>query len=203
MSQHIWNEHFSKEGFMYGLEANAFVQEHAHLIKAQGEVLCLAEGEGRNAIFLAQEDFKVEALDASEVGLSKLLARAKELDLSIKASLTDLAHWQPKKHYNAIIATFMHLNEPLRTQTFKRAIDALAPKGYLIMEFFSKDQLLKNFPSGGPKDLQLLYSVEELEPIFDRDDLIVKQLDQEEDVLDEGWGHQGPASLIRVIVQKR
>ena len=73
----------------------------------------------------------------------------------------------------------------------------------MIMEFFSKDQMREAFPSGGPKDLELLYDVEGLKPCFEAEPVDILQLNQEEDVLDEGWGHQGPASLIRIILQKR
>jgi len=200
--QQMWNQRFSKEGFMYGEHPNRFIQENSYRIKDKGKILCMAEGEGRNAIFLAREGFDVEALDASDVGLDKLSKRAYDLQLKIKTTHIDLFHWQPQEQYDAIIASFMHLPEPLRSKALKQAIDCLAPKGIIIMEFFSKNQMLGDFPSGGPKDLGLLYDTQELAPLFDQKNLNIIQLEEIEDLLDEGWGHQGPASLIRLIVEK-
>ncbi len=201
--QQMWNSRFSKEGFMYGQTPNAFIKQHLSLLKQGGRVLCLAEGEGRNAVYLAQQGYEVEALDASDVGLQKMHNWAKEHDLSIAVIHTDLEDWHPAGSYDAIVASFMHLPEPLRSQSFKRAIEALKPQGYLIMEFFSKNQMLQNFTSGGPKDLNLLYDTTELKKLCDRDDTAILHLAEEIDTLDEGWGHQGQASLIRLILQKK
>lgn len=203
MQTNRWNEKFSKEGFMYGIHPNEFIKNNIHLIPKKSRILCLAEGEGRNAIYLASLGYEIEALDASDVGLDKLNKRAKEEKLSIKTTLIDLEDWKPTEDFDAIVASFMHLPEPLRSKAFKTAIGALKPQGYMIMEFFSKDQMREGFTSGGPKDLDLLYDVESLKPCFEDQAVDIIQLNQEEDVLDEGWGHQGPASLIRVILQKK
>lgn len=199
----MWNEKFSKEGFMYGIEPNVHIKSHLHLIPENSKILCLAEGEGRNAVYLASIGYEVEALDASSVGLEKLQQRAKEKNLSIKNYLMDLNDWHAEDEYDAIVASFMHLPEPLRTKTFKQAVRALKRDGHIIMEFFSKDQMREGFPSGGPKDLELLYDVESLRPIFRDEKVELLQLAQVEDVLDEGWGHQGPASLIRLVLHKK
>lgn len=199
----MWNEKFSKEGFMYGTLCNVFIKDNIHIVPKNGSVLCLAEGEGRNAIYLAKEAYEVEALDASEIGLAKLAKRINDENLeNISLNLCDLNDWEPQQSYDAIVASFMHLPEPLRSQTFEKAMDALKPQGHIIMEFFSQDQMREGYSSGGPKDLDLLYDVNDLFPIFTRKDITIMQLSQEEDTLDEGLGHQGKASLIRVIVKK-
>ncbi len=199
----MWNEKFSKEGFMYGTECNVFIKDNILLVPSKSSVLCLGEGEGRNAVYLAQQGYIVEAIDASDVGLAKLDKRAQEEGVDIHSEVLDLKDWNPKKQYDAIVASFLHLTEPLRTEVFSKACDSLKPQGHIIMEFFSKDQFRDGFKSGGPKDLDLLYDVEELFPIFTRNDITIMQLSQEEDELNEGWGHQGKASLIRVIVKKK
>ncbi len=199
----MWNEKFSKEGFMYGTECNVFIKDNIFLVPSKSSVLCLGEGEGRNAIYLAQQGYEVEAIDASDVGLAKLDKRAKEEGLVINSEVLDLKDWTPTKSYDAIVASFLHLTEPLRTEVFSKACDSLKAGGHIIMEFFSKDQFRDGFTSGGPKDLELLYDVQELFPIFTRSDITIMQLSQEEDKLDEGRGHQGKASLIRVIVKKK
>ena len=200
--QDMWNEKFTKDGYMYGEKPNMFIKYNLNGVKKEGKILCLAEGEGRNAIYLAQEGYEVSAIDNSDVGLAKLDAKAKELGLKVETTHMDLNDWEPKEGYDAIVASFMHLPEPLRTKTFKTCIEALNVNGRIVMEFFSKDQMRENFPSGGPKNLDLLYEVETLSPIFNQDNLQMMQLSQEVDTLDEGWGHQGLASLVRLIVKK-
>ncbi len=199
----FWNEKFSKEGLMYGEHPNRYIAVNAKLLAPDATILCLAEGEGRNAIYLAQQGFTVEALDASDIGLAKLQKRAEAAGLAIQSHHTDLNHWKPQKQYDAIVASFMHLPEPLRTKTLHRAIEALHPGGYLIMEFFSKNQLLQSYQSGGPKEESLLYDVTELQTIITNQAVTVIELCECEDWLDEGWGHQGKASLIRLTLQKK
>lgn len=200
----FWNERFEKEGFMYGESPNTFIKNNAHHIPPKSNVLCLAEGEGRNAVYLAKEGFNVTALDASQIGLAKCAQSAAQANVAVSLECTNLTQWEPKETYLGIVASFMHLPEPLRQQTFSTALSCLAPKGVMIMEFFSKDQMLQGYTSGGPKDLGLLYSVEMLTPLFEANkDVEIVQLTQEEDHLNEGWGHQGKASLIRLIIQKK
>ena len=199
----FWNTRFAKDGFMYGEKPNEFIKNNTHLFTPKADILCLAEGEGRNAIYLAKQGFAVTALDTSDIGLAKCALNAARSGLDVSLSCTDLEQWDASTTYDAIVASFMHLPEPLRTKTFKTAMDALRPEGYIVMEFFSKDQMRQGFPSGGPKDLDLLYSVEEVALVVTTPKTKVLHLEQEEDTLDEGWGHQGKASLIRLILQKK
>ncbi|KIM10171.1 MAG: hypothetical protein KU37_11870 [Sulfuricurvum sp. PC08-66] len=199
---HFWNERFGKEGWMYGQNPNAFIASQAHRLAPQSHVLCLAEGEGRNAIHLAQLGHHVTAIDASDIGLAKAAQRAQALGVALRTLHMDLHHWEPQEHYDAIVASFIHLPQPLRTQTFTRALAALRPKGVIIMESFSQNQLLGGFTSGGPKDLEMLYNPRDLEMLFAQHPCAIIQLTEEITLLDEGWGHQGDASVVRLIIQK-
>ncbi|MBE0498482.1 MAG: class I SAM-dependent methyltransferase [Campylobacterales bacterium] len=196
----LWDEKFSREEYFYGFEPNAFIALHTPLLRPQGELLCLGEGEGRNAVYLAAEGFKVTALDASAIGMTKALAMAKAKGVSLKTLLLDLEQWEPQEKYEGILTSYLHLEEPLRTKVFQKAINALKPQGYFIGEFFSLKQLPRS--SGGPKKPSLLYTLGSLKEIFAIAGCEIVLLEECEVCLDEGKGHQGDALVIRVIVKK-
>lgn len=196
----IWDNKFSREGYLYGFEPNAFIESQTGLIKPQGKVLCLGEGEGRNAVYLADKGFEVTALDASPIGMTKALALAKKRGVSFQTELINLEQWEPKEAYDAIVSSYLHLEEPLRTEAFDKALYALKKEGYFIAEFFSLNQMPRE--SGGPKNADLLYTLESLQKIVELEGFHVKQLEECEVLLDEGNGHQGDAIVIRVIVQR-
>jgi len=196
----MWDDKFSREGYFYGFEPNVFIASQTDLLAPKGKVLCLGEGEGRNAVYLAKKGFDVTALDASPIGMSKALQMATSQDVSFKAQLLDLEQWNPAESYDAIVTSYLHLEEPLRTQTFQQAIHALNIGGYFVGEFFSIEQIPRD--SGGPKKPSLLYTVDSLNTIFSMDMCEVVLIEEYEVPLDEGKGHQGDALVIRVIVKR-
>jgi len=198
MSQkEFWNSKFSQEEFLYGKKPNTFLASKIKLLKKESELLCLGEGEGRNAIFFAKRGFKVSAFDASDIGLAKLDKKAQEEKLDIKTVCLDLNEWKSDKKYDVIVASYLHMYKDERIKLFGKIEDSLNPNAYFIGEFFSKKQL--NFKSGGPKDEDLLYNVDDFNKNFLYCD---KEVSEQEVILDEGKGHQGDASVIRVIIQK-
>ncbi|RXJ91790.1 tellurium resistance protein [Arcobacter sp. CECT 8983] len=193
--QEFWNSKFSRDGYLYGIKPNSFIASKVKLLKRGAKVLCLGEGEGRNAIFLAKKGFEVTAIDASDIGLKKLEQRAKEEDLSIKTICLDLNDWEAKEKYDGIVASYLHMYEEDRAKLFENINESLEPEGIFIGEFFSVNQL--NFSSGGPKDEKLLYKVEDFKNHYAFCDADVKE---QITILDEGKGHQGEASVIRVLL---
>jgi len=198
--QELWNGKFSREGFLYGENVNKFILQSASFIRPHSRILCLGEGEGRNAIYFAKKGLHVEALDASDVGLQKLQKRALAQKVAITTRHTLIEHWQSYGVYDAIISTYMHLCEDEQMDMFIKALDALKNDGFFIAEFFSVDQL--NFSSGGPKDKKLLYKLDSLYNLFANLPCKVFKLSQEVITLDEGKGHNGEASVIRIVLQK-
>ena len=196
----MWDEKFSREAYFYGTKPNAFLASELEHLQGGSHILFLGEGEGRSACYAATKGFEVEALDASKVGLAKCKALARELGVEVKLHLADLSNYRYSSHYDAIFTSFLHLKEPLRTKAFSEAFEALKVGGHFVGEFFSIKQLTKS--SGGPKDSALLYTVESLEGIFDREDAKIVRLEEVENHLDEGSGHQGDAILIRIVVQR-
>jgi len=196
----MWDEKFSREGYFYGFEPNVFIESKTDLLVPGGKVLCLGEGEGRNAVYLASKGFEVTALDASAIGMTKALMMAEKRGVSFQTELLDLEHWKPTQSYDAVVTSYLHLEEPLRTQAFQKAIKTLKTDGYFIGEFFSVNQIPRE--SGGPKKPSLLYTLDSLESIFTLDDAKIIYLEECDVPLDEGNGHQGDALVIRVIIQK-
>ena len=198
--QELWNNKFSRDGFLYGTEVNNFIKDTSHLIPKDAKVLCLGEGEGRNAIFLAKQGLHVEALDASDIGLIKLQKRAQKENLAITLRHTLIENWQPAQKYDAIITSFMHLPRENQKEMFTKSVNALKENGYFIAELFSVDQI--DFTSGGPKDTTLLYQLDELFQLFSTLPCTIYKLSQEVVALDEGKGHKGEASVIRIILKR-
>lgn len=199
--QHMWNEKFSRKGFLYGKEPNAFLASNEGLLDPKSRILMLGEGEGRTACYMACKGHIVAALDASDVGLEKTSLLAEELGVDIETIHADLGEWSSAQKYDGVLTSFLHLPEPLRTEAFSHAVDILEHGGYFIGEFFSVKQLSRD--SGGPKMPELLYTLESLSNIFSRDDVTLIRLEECVDHLSEGSGHQGDAELIRIIAQKK
>ena len=195
--QEFWNGKFSKADYFYGTKANEFLASNISLLKNHKKLLCLGEGEGRNAIFFAKNGFEVSAIDASNLGLEKLQNRAIEEKLDIKTVCMDLNDWTVLEKYDVIVASYLHMFKNEREELFKKIENSLTSNGYFVGEFFSTKQL--EFNSGGPKDLDLLYTIEDFENYFN---LCKKNITEEIVVLNEGIGHQGEACVIRVVIQK-
>ena len=195
--QEFWNGKFSKADYFYGTKANEFLDSNISLLKNHKKLLCLGEGEGRNAIFFAKNGFEVSAIDASNLGLEKLQNRAIEEKLDIKTVCMDLNDWTVLEKYDVIVASYLHMFKNEREELFKKIENSLSSNGYFIGEFFSTKQL--SFNSGGPKDLDLLYTIEDFQNYFN---LCKKNITEEIVILDEGIGHQGEACVIRVVIQK-
>jgi 2-polyprenyl-3-methyl-5-hydroxy-6-metoxy-1,4-benzoquinol methylase len=195
--QEFWNSKFSRDGFLYGLKPNTFIASKTKLLERNSQVLCLGEGEGRNAIFFANKGFDVTAIDASDIGLSKLQERAEENNTKIKTICMDLNEWDAGHEYDVIIASYLHMYKAERNSLFEKVEESLKDNGYFIGEFFSTKQL--DYSSGGPKDIDLLYTVDDFKNAFTSCE---KDIKEQVTILDEGKGHQGEACVIRVIVKK-
>lgn len=196
--QHFWNEKFLRDGYLYGKNPNEFIKSCYTNFKKEQKVLCLGEGEGRNAVFLASKGYKVEAIDASDIGLSKLNDFAIESGVDIKTTQMDLNDWIPDKKYGAILFTYLHLENDELKNLMEKVEQSLKKDGFFVAEVFSKKQIDKS--SGGPKDLNLLYDIEDFEKNITS--LKIHRLKEELVNLEEGKGHNGEAYVVRIIAQK-
>lgn len=191
----VWNEKYSRQKYLYGEKPNDYLKSIIDALPAGSRMLFLGEGEGRNACYAALKGHEAYAIDASEVGLETLQKKAKKLGVTVATTHLDLEQWYPTEHYDAVLCSFLHLEEPLRTDVFVKALAILNVEGIFAGEFFSKAQLERD--SGGPKIESLLYDLRSFEklkrPWIDCEELEACTVE-----LDEGPGHQGPADVIRV-----
>lgn len=193
----FWNDRFGQKTYIYGKAPNVYFAEQLNKLQ-KGKILLPAEGEGRNAVYAAIKGWKVSAFDYSEAGIKKAHQLAADYDVAIDYQLVTVMDFQSNDLFDVIALVFAHFSGKEREVLFKKLENALVSGGYLIMEVFSKNQLGRE--SGGPKDLDLLYSKDEIKSLFPSLDFMI--LEETKTILDEGSFHQGEAAVIRVVAQK-
>ena len=191
----FWDEKYSTDDFIYGKVPNEFFRKNLLKIRP-GRLFLPGEGEGRNAVFAAQNGWVVDATDQSEVGKLKALKLASESEVKINYSVCNISEYNfPENYYDAAAVIFFHLPEELRKKIHKKIIESLKTNGILILELFNKEQLGKD--SGGPQSLDMLYSQEDIEKDFNQ--LKTLLLENATIQLNEGEKHSGEASVIRFV----
>ncbi|MCW2313213.1 SAM-dependent methyltransferase [Rhodoferax antarcticus] len=191
----FWDQRFSEPGFKYGTEPNAFVQQQAAHLTRGSRVLLPGDGEGRNGVWLAQQGHHVTSVDSSAVGLKKASELAAQRGVALTTALEDLALWEPEPgSFDAVMIIFTHLPESFRRDAHRRLGQGLKPGGRLVVEGFHPQQLTHS--SGGPKDVTMLYSAEQLSDDFAAL-LAPEHVWHGEVSLSEGPGHQGLAVVTR------
>jgi SAM-dependent methyltransferase len=194
----MWNERFSEPGFAYGTEPNDFLVSVADRIPA-GRVLCLAEGEGRNAVYLAALGYEVTAVDTSTVGLAKAEALAQDLGITIETVTADLTDYEIEPTtWQAIVSIFCHLPPVTRASLHERCLRGLAPGGVFVLEGFTPSQL--ELGTGGPKSRELLMELEVLRQELPGLRLEIARETEREVV--EGRYHRGRAAVVQVFAVK-
>lgn len=193
-----WNERFAREAYIYGTEPNGFLRQQAHRIP-EGRVLLLGEGEGRNAVYLAQLGYEVVAVDASSVGLAKAQALADARGVRIETQVADLADYDlGQNQWQGIVSIFCHLPSSLRQEVHARIGPSLAHQGCLVLEGYTPEQLRHG--TGGPPSTDLLYHPQMLRDDFS--DLSIHHLEALEREVIEGVGHTGLGAVVQLIASK-
>lgn len=207
-----WEERFSTDGYVFGTEPNEFLRRSAHLIPAGARVLVVADGEGRNGVWLAAHGYAVHATEASPSAIAKSVRLAAERGVREAASTSDLvpgsiAHdrvdllewgW-PVGAYDAVVGIFIQFARPdARRAMFAGMAAALRPGGILLLEGYHVRQL--QFGTGGPRDLEQLYDAEILRTSFPLLDIV--SIDEHDVHVDEGPGHQGMSAVIDLVATK-
>lgn len=190
-----WNERYREADFVYGTVPNDFLAEVVEQIP-QGTVLSLAEGEGRNAVYLARLGYQVTGVDASEVGLAKASQLAAAAQVTITTVAADLQQYDiGVARWDGIIACFCHLPPGLRKQVHTAVVQGLKPGGVFVLEAYSKEQLA--YGSGGPQSLEMLMDLDELKQ--ELAGLVFRHAVTREREVHEGIGHTGLASVIQIV----
>lgn len=197
----MWNDRYAQEGFAYGTEPNEFLKsQYAHIPKG-GKVLCLAEGEGRNALFLAQQGYDVTAVDQSDVGLIKAQKLADDNGVSIKTVVADLADFSlEEQSWDGIVSIAAHVPPTLRKKIHSEVYHSLKESGVFILEAFTQRQLEMS-GIGGPPHKELFMSLVELSDELDGLEFhIATEVDRE---IFEGKHHQGESAVVQLVAFKR
>lgn len=199
----FWNERYSISEYVYGEHPNAYFKDQLETLPV-GNILFVGEGEGRNAVYAARLGWKVSAFDISTEGKRKatLLASKHNVDIDyLVGELHELNY--EKNQFDVIVLIFTHFPESARLSIHKELSRYLRPGGIVIMEAFSKKQIqhqVKGDSGGGPKDINMLYDLEDIESDFD--DFKIIELYETEVRLSEGNYHNGFSSVIRFTGRK-
>ena len=196
----FWDQRFAEPGFKYGTEPNAFLRASAQRLAPASRVLVPGDGEGRNGVWLAEQGHAVTSVDNSSVGLQKAQTLAAEKGVTLTTALVDLADWVPlSASVDAVVLIYVHLPGSIRLRAHRALAQGLKPGGWLILEAFHPQQL--QHVSGGPQDVDMLYTPEQMTAEFDG--LLKPELAwQGETTLSEGPGHQGLAHVTRWLGQR-
>ena len=191
----MWDERYSQNDYVYGTEPNEFLRAAAAHIP-MGRVLSLGEGEGRNAVYLAQLGHSVVAVDQSPVGLAKAQRLATERGTQVEIFCGDLGHYQIlPESWAGIVSIFCHLPSRLRKQLYASIVTGLRPGGVFILEAYTPEQLDRG--TGGPQDPDMLVSLAELtQELTGLRFIHACELERE---VHEGSYHTGSASVVQVI----
>jgi len=199
-----WNDRYSSEEFAYGTAPNKYLKEQLEKLKT-GSILFPAEGEGRNAVFAAQLGWKVSAFDISAEGKNKALKLAEANNVVIDYQLGELEtlNYQAEQ-FDVIALIYAHFPAAIKSSIHQTLETYLRKDGYIIFEAFSKkhlEYLAINDKVGGPKDIESLFSIEEIQSDFPDYEII--QLEEKVIELNEGLFHNGKGSVIRFVGKKK
>ena len=194
----MWDERYSADEYAYGKEPNDFLREHASLLPA-GRVLCLAEGEGRNAVYLAQLGYQVVAVDSSSAGLKKAQRLADECEVTIETLQADLDSFDfGQEQWQGIVSIFCHLPPATRRKVHSQVLTGLKSGGILLLEAYTPRQL--EFKTGGPAVAEMTMTADSLSSeLKGMDFLELNELDRE---VHEGIYHHGTGAVVQLIARK-
>ncbi len=199
-----WDDRYSNEEFAYGEEPNNYLKEQIEKLQT-GSILFPAEGEGRNAVFAAKSGWNVSAFDISEEGRNKALKLAEVNDVKIDYQVGELETLDFEEgQFDAIALIYAHFPAEIKSDIHKELDKLLRNNGIIIFEAFSKkhlEYLAINDKVGGPKDIESLFSIEEIKADFPNYEII--ELEEKEIELNEGLFHNGTGSVIRFIGKKK
>ena len=195
-----WNARFSGEAFAFGTEPNTWLREHAGALPPAGRLLCVADGEGRNSVFLARQGHAVDAFDLSDVGVAKArrLAAAQGVRVNHAVADGDTLAW-PEALYDGVVAIFVQYATPAeRARLFAHMRRCLRPGGVLMLLGYTPKQLV--YRTGGPGIDSHLYTAARLRKAFAG--MVIEQLDEFDAELAEGTSHAGMSALIGLVARQ-
>jgi len=195
-----WNARYARDDYHFGEEPNAFLRSSAHYLLAGQSALCVADGEGRNSVFLAEQGLDVTAFDFAPNAVRKAKRLAASREVNVDHRLGDIYAWNwPAQTYGAVVAVFIQFLPPAdRERVFAGMKMAVEPGGLLLLEGYRPEQV--DFGTGGPPRREHMYTREWLEIQFV--DWEILELKAYDGVIREGAGHSGKSALIDLVARK-
>jgi SAM-dependent methyltransferase len=195
-----WNERYSAEDYVFGTEPNAFLASQRDLLVPGQRALAVADGEGRNGVWLARQGLKVLSVDFSPAALEKARRLAERHGVTIETELADLRTWDwGEDRFDLVVAIFIQFAPPAeRARMFENIKRCLKPGGLLILQGYTPKQI--EYKTGGPPDVENLYTAALLRQAFA--DMTILHLREHEDVIEEGERHKGLSALVDMVARK-
>jgi SAM-dependent methyltransferase len=195
-----WNTRFAAPGFVFGTVPNAFLASQAPRLKRGMTALCVADGEGRNSVWLAQQGLEVTAFDFSPIAVEKARGFARQCNASVAYRVGNVNEWNwDERQYDVVAGIFIQFVGPdERARMFAGMARALKPGGLLILEGYGPKQL--EYATGGPKKLENLYTEALLRESFRG--LEILHLASYDAEVDEGAGHKGMSALVDLVARR-
>jgi len=196
-----WNQRFACPEYLFGTAPNEWLREHAALWRPGVRVLCVADGEGRNSVWLAGRGLAVDAFDIAEIGVAKArrLAAAQAVAVNFAVLDADAGPWPPQV-YDGVAAIFVQFADPMmRERLFANIVRTLKPGGTLILQGYTPKQL--EYRTGGPPLASHLYTESLLRSAFGAMQILeLREYDAE---IAEGTGHKGRSALVGMVARRR
>ena len=194
----MWDQRYASDDYAYGIEPNDFLVEMIDKLPP-GKVLCLGEGEGRNAVWLAEQGYHVTAVDASEVGLQKARKLAEKRGVDINTVHADLADFEIEpQHWDVIVSIFCHLPPELRRKVHQKCVLGLRRDGVMLLEAYTPAQL--EHKTGGPPSAVMMMDKDTIST--ELDGLEFLHLQECEREIHEGEFHNGTGDVVQALARK-
>jgi SAM-dependent methyltransferase len=195
----VWDERYAEDGFAYGTEPNDFLKESVDGLQP-GRALCLADGEGRNGVYLASQGFDVLSVDQSKVGLAKAEQLARERGCTIQTQAADLNDFDMgEEKWDVIVSVFAHMPPALRQKLHRGVVAGLKSGGVFILEAYHPDNIGRG--TGGPPDVEMCVTRKILED--ELSELSFNILCEIEREVNEGKYHSGLAAVTQAVAVKK
>lgn len=195
-----WDERYSQDGYLFGEQPNGFLARQKNRLQSRVSALAVADGEGRNGVWLAEQGLQVTSLDGSPVAQAKARRLAEQRGVQMTFELADLSDWTwPERKFDVVAAIFVQFAGPeLRARMFEGMRRALKPGGLLLLEGYRPEQIA--YGTGGPSAVENLYTEAMLREAFA--DLQIMELSAYDAMIEEGAGHSGRSALIDLVARK-
>lgn len=197
----MWDNRYDREDFLFGADPNSWLASYHDFFVPGKRALAVADGEGRNSVWLAQQGLSVDAFDISSVAVAKARNLARQTQVSVNFNVSDCDSWKwNASTYDYVVAIFVQFADPeMRTRLFSNMAGTLVPGGLLFLQGYSPKQL--EYKTGGPPEASHLYTEELLRGSFSELELL--ELRSYEAEIEEGVQHRGRSALIGMVAKLR